>query len=227
MNQIIIDVKLQEAIMTKFRKVRNQKGFTLVELAIVLVIIGIILAGIIKGQELITNAKIKRAFTAQKEMTAAIYTYYDRYGKFPGDDNTAIARWGATYNGNGNGIIEGGTIGTDAAPGTMFTCAAGTATETCAMWEHLRLAGIISGTATVGAGRLNPSHPYGGTIGVANGTVSGLLANWIGLSRLPENVAQTLDIQNDDGSAITGSVRGNQAFVSPITENPVSQFFKF
>jgi prepilin-type N-terminal cleavage/methylation domain-containing protein len=213
--------------MTKFRKMSNEKGFTLVELAIVLVIIGIILAGIIKGQELITNAKIKRAFTAQKEMTAAIYTYYDRYGKFPGDDNTAIARWGATYNGNGNGIIEGGTIGTDAAPGTMFTCAANTGSETCAMWEHLRLAGIISGTATVGAGRLNPSHPYGGTIGVVNGTVSGLTANWIGLSRLPENVAQTLDIQNDDGSAITGSVRGNQAFVSPITENPVSQFFKF
>ncbi|MBM4271685.1 MAG: prepilin-type N-terminal cleavage/methylation domain-containing protein [Deltaproteobacteria bacterium] len=206
---------------------RSKKGFTLVELAIVLVIIGIILAGIIKGQEMITTAKIKRAYNAQKEVAAAIYTYYDRYGKYPGDDNTAQTRWGAaTYNGNGNGVIEGGTAGTDAAPGTMFTCAAATASESCAIWEHLRLAGLISGTATAGSGRLNPTHPYGGTVAVASAAISGLTVNWIGMSMIPQNVTQSIDIQNDDGNATTGSIRGNQAFTSPITETPVSQFYK-
>lgn len=208
--------------MTKFRKVRNQKGFTLVELAIVLVIIGILLAGIIKGQEMINNAKIKRAYSAQKEISAAIYTYYDRFGKYPGDDSTATTRWPTTVNGNGDGLIDGGVVGTDALPGAMFTCAAATATETCVIWDHLRLAGIISGS-----GRLNPTNPYGGTIGVANVAVSALTINWIGQSRIPENVCQSIDLQNDDGVATTGSIRNLAVFAAPITETPRSQFFKF
>ncbi len=213
--------------MSAFSKTKRERGFTLVELAIVLVIIGILIGGIIKGQEMINNAKIKRAYSAQKEISAAIYTYYDRFGKFPGDDNTAISRWAGTYNGNGNGIIEGGTTGTDAAPGTMFTCAANTGSESCAIWEHLRLAGIISGTATAGQGRVNPTNPYGGTIGVANNAVSGLTVNWIGLSRIPENVCQSIDLQNDDGNAVNGSIRNLAAFPATITETPRSQFFKF
>ena len=50
---------------------RNEKGFTLVELAIVLVIIGIILGAVLKGQELINSAKIKRVYNQQREMVAA------------------------------------------------------------------------------------------------------------------------------------------------------------
>ncbi|PIX86479.1 MAG: prepilin-type cleavage/methylation domain-containing protein, partial [Nitrospirae bacterium CG_4_10_14_3_um_filter_53_41] len=58
--------------------VKNNKGFTLVELAIVLVIIGIILGAVLKGQELITNAKTKRTYNLQREVFAAIYTYVDK-----------------------------------------------------------------------------------------------------------------------------------------------------
>ena len=65
--------------------IRNSKGFTLVELAIVLVIIGIILGAVLKGQELVNSAKAKRAYNDVRGVTAAIYTYMDKYGlRLPG-----------------------------------------------------------------------------------------------------------------------------------------------
>ena len=62
-----------------------QKGFTLVEIAIVLVIVGLLLGGVLKGQELITNAEIKNFTTDLEEVVAATYAYQDRMGRFPGD----------------------------------------------------------------------------------------------------------------------------------------------
>lgn len=67
----------------RFRK--SEKGFTLIELAIVLVIIGIILGAILKGQALIQNARAKRVLNDMKGLEAMIWTFYDRYGFFPGD----------------------------------------------------------------------------------------------------------------------------------------------
>ena len=64
----------------------NQKGFTLVEIAIVLVIIGLLLGGILKGQEMIIQAKIKNAITDFSGVSAAYYGYQDRYRALPGDD---------------------------------------------------------------------------------------------------------------------------------------------
>ena len=70
--------------MKKLKK--QEQGFTLVELAIVLVIIGLLLGAVLKGQQLIYNAKVKRVQNQIKEMEAAFYTYYDKYGYYPGDD---------------------------------------------------------------------------------------------------------------------------------------------
>ncbi len=63
---------------------QSQKGFTLVEIAIVLVIVGLLLGGVLKGQELIANAKIKQFTTEMEEVVAAAYAYQDRMGRFPG-----------------------------------------------------------------------------------------------------------------------------------------------
>jgi len=66
----------------------KNKGFTLIELAIVLVIIGIIMAAILKGQELIMNARMKKFINdAGRKFEVAVWTFYDRNGIFPGDSN--------------------------------------------------------------------------------------------------------------------------------------------
>ena len=83
----------------EMKKLDNQKGFTLVEIAIVLVIIGLLLGGVLKGQELIENAKIKAVTSDFDNISAAYYAYQDRTGNIPGeggtvdgvvDDNTAF-----------------------------------------------------------------------------------------------------------------------------------------
>ena len=66
----------------------KEKGFTLVELAIVLVIIGIILGAVMKGRDLIDNARAKRLASEINKWTVAMYTYMDQKGKLPGDNNS-------------------------------------------------------------------------------------------------------------------------------------------
>lgn len=65
--------------------VKEQKGFTLIELALVLVIIGIILGAVLKGQDLIEGAKVKKVINFTKKWEIPIWAHYDKKGYFPGD----------------------------------------------------------------------------------------------------------------------------------------------
>ena len=199
--------------------IRNSKGFTLVELAIVLVIIGIILGAVLKGQELINNAKSKRAYNQVREVSAAIYTYMDKYGlKLPGDDNSATTRWPTATNGNANGFIDSGGVIVGG------QCATGDTGEGCQFWRHLKEANIITGALD----STNPRNPYGGWIGVgyhAAATLGGP-DNLIGLSNIPNNVAYEIDLQYDDGVFNTGSIQTQAAYV-PGSRAPISLYFRF
>ena len=68
----------------------KQGGFTLVEIAIVLVIIGLLLGGILKGQELINNAKVRSVADRQNSLKAAWFGFIDRYNFIPGDSRRAV-----------------------------------------------------------------------------------------------------------------------------------------
>src|SRR3954469_20512983 len=121
----------------KMKSMKAQAGFTLVEIAIVLVIIGLLLGGILKGQEMITQAKIKNIVNDFNGITAAVNSYQDRYRALPGDDLNAATRWSgapAVNAANGNGQIAG-------LYNNVLTVAATGAQESNTFWWHLRLAG--------------------------------------------------------------------------------------
>ncbi|MDP2688755.1 MAG: prepilin-type N-terminal cleavage/methylation domain-containing protein [Deltaproteobacteria bacterium] len=191
----------------------NQKGFTLVELAIVLVIIGLILGAVLKGQELINNAKLKRAYNQQREVAAAVYTYFDRYGHYPGDDNTAAARWSGVTDGNNNGIIDA-TL--------SFACTTAAVSETCQAWRHMRNANLITGDLN-SAQSIN--NAYGGTMGVGTATIQTLATQWIGMAAVPFDACQILDLQYDDGVFNTGTIRGSGNY-NTATTGTFSIYFK-
>ncbi len=188
-----------------------QRGFTLVEIAIVLVIIGLLIGGVLKGQELITQAKIKNVVADLTGISAGVLGYQDRYRSLPGDDGGAAGRWAtapAAVSGNANGQIAG-SYNAD--------CAAGTAPESCQWWDHLRRSGLISG-----AGARQPTNALGGIVGVQMGDAGTPIGPVLGAdasgsggitglilcsANLPDKIAQAIDVQLDDGVPSTGSVR--------------------
>jgi len=183
--------------------IRKQHGFTLVEIAIVLVIIGLLLGGILKGQEMITQAKIKNAIADFSGISAAYYGYQDRYRAIPGDDVNAATRWTtptAATAGNGNGIVAG----TYNNAGAVCTAAV----EACSWWDHLRRAGFVAGS-----GVTQPTNAFAGQIGVQTGDAAGatVLGGFSGLvicsANIPDKVAIAMDTQMDDGLIGTGTVR--------------------
>jgi len=185
-----------------------QKGFTLVEIAIVLVIIGLLLGGILKGQEMITQAKIKNVIADFSGISAAYHGYQDRYRAIPGDDPGA-SRWttpAGVIVGDGNGVVSGTYNFACSAPGTT----SGT-NEACFWWDHLRRAGFVSG-----AGTLQPFNAVTGLLGVQTGLPGGTpptaLGGFSGLiicsANLPDKIAIAVDTQMDDGVPASGTVRG-------------------
>ena len=159
---------------------QRQSGFTLVEIAIVLVIIGLLIGGVLKGQEMITNAKIKGIENDFGGVSAAIHAYQDRYGVLPGDGNIQ-GGWNSTNNAN----------------------------ESRKIWKHLRGAGLIAGPVDgTNASYQQPSNPYGGLIGV-DLNVYNLSGHNIVFGEIPGDIAQILEARGDDGVPNTGSIQGH------------------
>lgn len=176
---------------------RNEKGFTLVEIAIVLVIIGLLIGGVLKGQAMIQNAKVKRVVKSSDELRAAIYTFYDKYGTYPGDEGASSYPPDDTHNGNGNGQIYGN--------------------ESYYLFEDLVLANIINGTYDgASASTSLPNHAFGGQYRVmwVNPPGAATSGNFFRYDGLPGEVCQEIDTKYDDGVYNTGNITGNVAYTT-------------
>jgi prepilin-type N-terminal cleavage/methylation domain-containing protein len=179
-------------------KIGIQKGFTLVEIAIVLVLVGLLIGGVLKGREMITNAKIKRIERDHAGIVAAMQAYRDRYLVLPGDDNRADTRFvifngqAATINGDSDGSVEGDWVGV-------------ADTETANFWKHLRAANLIPGG---GNDDTQPTNAYGGNVGLRDSSLL-ISGHVIVFGSIEGPIAKILEAQLDDSSPSTGLIQSD------------------
>lgn len=186
---------------------RSINAFTLVELSIVIVIIGLIIAGITAGRSLVKSAQLNSIITDINKYNVAINSFYLQYNALPGDLRNASSYWGGSaLNGDGNNQI-------DNSPGLD---------EDLKVWQHLALAGLIPGTysgTTTGAGRVPgtncPASSYRGagfgfdwyspTYGKkGNAMAFAAGGSYIFAPIIPASEALAVDTKMDDGVANKG-----------------------
>jgi prepilin-type N-terminal cleavage/methylation domain-containing protein len=203
---------------------QSEKGFTLVELAVVMIIIGLLIGGILKGQELIANAELAATVSQIKGVDGATSTFRDKYNAFPGDMRNASTRLPATAcggaacnDGDGNGRL-------DSVPLT-----APAANEGADFFPHLAAADLIGGISVDGSGTFgdiyleakidggyHPGYWTGGALGDGTPpvghylTIMSTTAGPAGDAMTP-NQAQRIDTKLDDGATGSGSVVGDGA----------------
>jgi prepilin-type N-terminal cleavage/methylation domain-containing protein len=185
---------------------RRQKGFTLIEIAIVLVIIGLLLGGVLKGQELINTARVRALNNTVDGITAAWFSFQDRYRAFPGDYLTAQANvnlLGAPDGGDGNGLVDADD-------------------ERGYVWIHLEAAGYVTGGYITPIGipvdqyacspANCPDNGFGSGMNLSYGTqvqtATAVDAHELLTGRgIPVEVLAELDRKVDDGTANSGAMQ--------------------
>ena len=187
---------------------RYNHGFTLIEIAIVLVIIGLLLGGVLKGQELITGARVRNLISQQDGIKAAFFGFQDRYRALPGDYASADTNinCGATAcsKGNGNGRIEKAAT---AVNGSVVE-------EQTLVWNHLTAAGFLNGSYTFAAGNptdtSTPKNPYSSLLELTYDNVYGTAGqpqkhNLKTGAQVPVEIVAEVDRKIDDGLPYNGA----------------------
>lgn len=188
------------------QQIKRQKGFTLIEIAIVLVIIGLLLGGVLKGQELINTARVRALNNTVDGITAAWFSFQDRYRAFPGDYLTARAV--INLSDGAGGAVAGGGNG----DGLVNTSA-----ERGFVWVHLEAGGYITGgydgvavaDDEYGCSPFTcPDNGFGSGMNLSYGTMvqtGGANAHELITGRgIPVEVIAELDRKVDDGSPDSG-----------------------
>lgn len=187
----------------------RQSGFTLVEIAIVLVIIGLLLGGVLKGQELVNSAKAKNLANDFRAVSSFVYAYQDRFRAMPGDDAAANVH----VNGGINATSPAGTIGNARINGAWDSNTS--SDESYLFWQHVRLAGLATGNPVPGSADYLPRNAEGGVIGITSDAVLSpgnplapyAAAFYVCSQGLLGRYVRQIDTMMDDGNSTTGSLR--------------------
>lgn len=205
----------------------HQRAFSLVELSIVLVILGLLTGGILVGQSLIHAAELRKTLTSVNEYRTAIQSFRDKYFALPGDMANAKSFWtsctdvaGELCNGNANGTIE------QYSPTSVYLG------ENLRAWQHMVLAGLIpgsytgirtGGTAIQDFGVNLPRSSYTssgfglgangyGPPGVHSIYISGQIGNNPYVAYVPVEDTWNMDTKTDDGRPLQGNTRADRGY---------------
>ena len=194
-------------------KNQNQVGFTLVEIAIVLVIIGLLLGGILKGQEMINSARARHIADLTSDIPAAYFGFIDRFNRVPGDWDSAAASMGLGL------TVDNGGVGVLGNNGRIDNPAGSEFLEPNALWEQLAKAGFIEGAYTGDPGSPTTTSAQAPLNAFNNIIVLGRTADYqddgtpavrlnLTLGRgIPVDIARETDLKLDDGNPLTGVLR--------------------
>ena len=214
----------------------KQRAFTLVELSIVLVIIGLLVGGVLTGQSLIRAAELRSVSSQLQRYQAAVMTFRDKYFALPGDMTNATAYWGTATNCPGTSAQPSTTAATCNGDGDgKLSVAAANSDEVFRFWQHLANAGLIEGnytgvpnssatssasTTNVPSGRISSSLWYifyWGTLSGSSQAFDGNYGNAFEFGAPTSNGdpaanilkaedLYNLDLKLDDGKPATGTI---------------------
>ena len=199
-----------------------KRGVTLVEIAIVLVIIGLLLGGVLKGQELINNAKIRAIADRQNSLKVSWFAFIDRFQALPGDYVSAGQYIPGAANGLGTGVLVEKT-----SP-YVFQHLTGAGYLRCPQCtENSPGVGMAADLMNDASAANSLQNSYGGVMGIFENTQYALVGAAVGGLRLqsqsgnliPSNIVTEVDRKLDDGISNTGDVRFNQWETNAIVPN--------
>ncbi len=138
-------------------------GFSLLEMSVVLIIVGLIVGGVTVNREMIRAAELRRVLKDADTYKAAINTFRDKYLALPGDMSNATSFWGKDNTAcpaDSGAVAEPGTCNGDGDGHIILSGSAPFISEGTAVWNQLALAGIIEGTYDLdwGAGAYPETH---------------------------------------------------------------------